>query len=321
MLPGAFLALVICFLLTACGETINSVQVELDDHFFELPDGNVMHYYAEGNPQGKTLLMVHGYPASAYLYRYLIQDLCGAQDSNYHCIAITHVGFGKSSCPGDGAMVSPLYEADQLEQFIEAMQLDQFAIIVHDWGGPIGTAASLRVSEKMTHMVLLNTILSMPESGILHRASTVTGEYFSQPRPVMESLYPSLIRGLMQWLTSSRLSERDLAVYSSPFEGDSGKCRVHASANLFSKMKTDEALFAEIEAGLQTAWAGKPALFIWASEDPVLGLGSEQGEASFRTAQALLPGATAYFVEEASHFLQEDQPEEISREIHRFLSN
>lgn len=295
--------------------------MELEDHFLELPDGNVMHYYEEGNRQGKTLLMVHGYPASAYLYRYLIQDLCGTQDSAYRCIAMTHIGFGKSSCPGDGALVSPLYEVDQLEQFIKAMQLDQFAIIVHDWGGPIGTAASLRVAEKMTHMVLLNTVLSMPESGILHRASVVTGEYFSQPRPIVESLYPALIRGLMQWLTNARLSELDLAAYSDPFEGDSGRCRVHASANLFSKMKADEALFSEIETGLQTTWAGKPALFVWATEDPVLGLGSEQGEASFRRAQALLPAATTYFVEEASHFLQEDQSGEISREIHRFLSN
>jgi len=310
-----------CFLLTACGETITSIPVELEDHFLELPNGNVMHYYEEGNPQGKTLLMVHGYPASAYLYRYLIQDLCGAQDTAYRCIAMTHIGFGKSSCPGDGAMVSPLYEVGQLEQFIQAMQLDQFAIIVHDWGGPIGTAASLRVSEKMTHMVLLNTVLSMPESGILHWASIVTGDYFSQPRPILESLYPTLIRGLMQWLTNIRLSERDLAVYTGPFEGDSGGCRVHATANLFSKMKADEALFSEIETGLRTSWAGKPALFIWAPEDPVLGQDSELGEASFRTVQALLPAATTYLVEEASHFLQEDQPREISREIHRFLSN
>lgn len=321
ILPGALVPFLMCFLLTACGETITSIPVELEDHFLELPNGNVMHYYEEGNPQGKTLLMVHGYPASAYLYRYLIQDLCGAQDTAYRCIAMTHIGFGKSSCPGDGAMVSPLYEVDQLEQFIQAMQLDQFAIIVHDWGGPIGTAASLRVSEKMTHMVLLNTVLSMPESGILHWASIVTGDYFSQPRPILESLYPTLIRGLMQWLTNVRLSERDLAVYTGPFEGDSGGCRVHATANLFSKMKADEALFSEIEAGLRTSWAGKPALFIWAPEDPVLGQDSELGEASFRTVQALLPAATTYLVEEASHFLQEDQPREISREIHRFLSN
>ncbi|MEH6592862.1 MAG: alpha/beta fold hydrolase [Halioglobus sp.] len=79
--------------------------------------------------------MAHGYPASAYLYRYIIQNLCGDEDTQFRCIAMSHVGFGQPSCPGNGSAVGPLYLAGQLQLFIETMQLDDMALVIHDWGG------------------------------------------------------------------------------------------------------------------------------------------------------------------------------------------
>ena len=117
-----------CSLLAAWGDGESRPDIAFVDYFLQLPNGNRVHYYDEGNPQGKTLLLVHRYPTSAYLYRYVIQELCGDEVAQFRCIAMTHVGFGQSSCPGNGSLVGPLYLADQLQLFIGEMKLDDIAL-------------------------------------------------------------------------------------------------------------------------------------------------------------------------------------------------
>ena len=116
------------------------------------------------------------------------------------------------------------------------------------------------------------------------------------------------------------MSEEALSEYSDPFENKIGKCRVHATVNLFSKAKQDALLFDEIATGLKTKWAMMPSLFIWSTEDPILGLNSERGSDSFRRNQELLPQAGTHLIADANHFLQEDKPFEISQRIRDFLS-
>lgn len=309
-------ALSLCWLLAGCSHDTPLPDIAFNDHYLELPNGNRVHYYDEGNPQGKLLLLVHGYPTSAFLYRHMIQDLCGEVNSQYRCIAMTHVGFGKSSCPGDGSSISPLYLVDQLQAFIETKQLDDIALVIHDWGGPIGATAGMRVADKLSHLIVLNTTLTPPFES-LDWLINFTQRYASEPRPLLEMIYPSYVRMTMQYLTTARLSEKALATYSSPFVNDTGKCRVHASLNLFSKARLDGRLFDELADSITQRWAGKPAIFIWGTEDPILSIESEPE--SFARNQALLPQAETRLIKGGNHFLQEDSPIEINTEIRRFL--
>ena len=310
--------LIFVCLLSACSDGEPMPGVSFRDHFVELPTGNRAHYYDEGNPQGKILLMLHGFPASAYLYRYIIQDLCGDKDAQFRCIAMTHIGFGKSSCPGDGSKVGPLFLVDQLQLFIDTMQLDDMVLIVHDWGGPIGAAAGIRVADKLSHLIVLNTALTPPWTGSLDGLIEFSRQYISEPRPLLEKVYPLLIRAAMQYLTTASLSDEALTAYGSPFEGGAGKCRVHATMNLFSKARLDGRLFDEIAIGITPHLSGKPAVFIWSTEDPILSIDSDPE--SFARNQALLPQATTRVIEGGNHFLQEDRPNEIAHEIRQFMA-
>jgi pimeloyl-ACP methyl ester carboxylesterase len=309
----------LCGLLTGCSDGVPRVDIAFSDHFLELPNGNRIHYYDEGNPLGKPLLLVHGYPTSAYLYRHIIQNLCGTEDTPYRCIAVTHVGFGKSSCPADGSAISPLYLVEQLQAFIQTMQLDDMALVIHDWGGPIGAAAGMRVADKFSHLIVLNTILTPPWVGELDWAMDFVGDYASEPRPLLEKVYPSFVRALMQHLTTATLSEEALAAYSSPFESAAGKCRIRATLNLFSKARLDGSLFEEVAVGITQNWAAKPAILIWGTEDPILSI--EADPESFAEVQALLPQAEIRLIDGGNHFLQEDRPEEIAAEIRIFLAS
>jgi len=318
VLKVAAVFLLICW-LTGCSQEGPRNDIAFTDHFLNLPNGSRIHYYEEGNPQGKLLLLVHGYPTSAYLYRHIIQALCGTGDTQFHCIAMTHIGFGKSSCPGDGSAVSPLFLVDQLQAFIETKQLKNMALIVHDWGGPIGVTAGMRVADRLSHLIVLNTILTPPWSGSLDWLMDFTRRHLAEPQPLLEMAYPSIIRIVMRYLTTVPLSDVALAVYSSPFENNEGKCRVHASLNMFAKARLDGRLFEELADGIAQRWVDKPAVFIWGTEDPILSIDSDPE--SFARNQALLPQAETRMIEGGNHFLQEDRPVEIAMEIRHFLEH
>ncbi len=305
--------------VSACAASVDEPVTTFEDQYFELSSGNTMHYYDVGNTNDKLILFVHGFPTSAFLYRKVIKRLCDSEDLAYRCIAVSHIGFGKSSCPGDASSISPLYLTRQLDLFIKEMNLQNFALVVHDWGGPIGTAAGMRNRENMTHLVLLNTLLSIPKEGLLAFLMDKTRGYFSKPRPILENIYPRLVGFLMQHYTTTSLSDEAKEAYQSPYRHEIGRCRTRAGLNLTSKALKDAALFEEIADNLKRDWQDKPADMIWGTDDPLLGTENKQGKISYEEIRALLPQTEPLLIPGASHFLQEDKPVEIAERINRFI--
>jgi haloalkane dehalogenase len=68
----------------------------------------------------------------------------------------------------------------------------------------------------------------------------------------------------------------------------------------------------QIEQGL-TQFIRIPTLLVWGMRDPVL------PPSVLRIWQRIYPQATAYEIDDASHFLQEDAPERIVTWIEEFL--
>lgn len=148
----------IILLFTAMLTTISQAQDWLDrslypfdSHYFELDPGK-LHYLDEG--QGEVLLFVHGTPTWSFLYRDLIQDL--SQD--YRCIAIDHLGFGLSDKPVDFPG-TPEAHSRNLSTFIQALDLENITLVVHDFGGPIGLGAGLDNHQRIKRVVLFNSWL------------------------------------------------------------------------------------------------------------------------------------------------------------------
>src|SRR6187401_3454251 len=95
-----------------------------------LTDGDV-HCVDEGS--GPPILFVHGTPTNSYEYRHVIAAL----SKRFRCIAPDHLGFGESSRPRSFAY-TPEAHAAVLNEFVERFGLDDFTLVVHDFGGPIG---------------------------------------------------------------------------------------------------------------------------------------------------------------------------------------
>jgi cis-3-alkyl-4-acyloxetan-2-one decarboxylase len=113
-----------------------------------------LHYVDEGSPDAQTTLFVHGNPTWSYLWRRPIAELAG--DAR-RCVAFDHMGFGRSDKPPYLSAYTLQVHIDNAVKFVDALDLDDITLVVHDWGGPVGLGAFVQRRERFREIVLLNT--------------------------------------------------------------------------------------------------------------------------------------------------------------------
>lgn len=123
--------------------------------------------YGEGAPQA-TVLFVHGNPESSYTYRQTIDALRSGSDKPVRIVAVDHIGFGFSD-QASFEMVD-FHHAANLWQLVSYLDLRDITLVIHDWGGAIGTGALLQEPERVKALVLMNTtVFPIPMQGMTYR--------------------------------------------------------------------------------------------------------------------------------------------------------
>jgi len=116
-------------------------------------DGVQVFYRAAGEADAPVVLLLHGFPASSFMFRELIPRLAG----RYRVIAPDLPGFGFTEVPQEREYV---YSFDQLahtiEAFTRALKLDRYALYVFDYGAPTGFRLAMAHPERVTAIVSQN---------------------------------------------------------------------------------------------------------------------------------------------------------------------
>ena len=113
-----------------------------------------LHYVDEGPPDAPPLLMLHGNPTWSYLYR---RPIAALAERGHRCVAFDHMGFGRSDKPSQLRRYGLQEHVDNALALIDALDLRDFVLVAHDWGGPIGLGAALERRDRLRGMVLMNT--------------------------------------------------------------------------------------------------------------------------------------------------------------------
>lgn len=116
-------------------------------------DGLKIFYREAGDEKHPVLLLLHGFPASSFMFRELIEQL----SDQFHVIAPDYPGFGYSDAPSNETFS---YTFDRLagvtEKFLEKLGLEKYGIYMQDFGGPVGFRVASRRPEKVTFLVVQN---------------------------------------------------------------------------------------------------------------------------------------------------------------------
>ncbi|MYN01152.1 alpha/beta fold hydrolase [Pseudoduganella sp. DS3] len=137
-------ALIVGVASVSAANAANSAEVYY--RFEKVGDVNVF-YREAGNPKAPTVLLLHGYAASSYMYR----DLIAALSDRYHIVAPDLPSFGYTEAPDRGKYAYTFDNiAKTMNRFTEQLKLNRYAIVVHDYGAPVGwrmaTAHPSRIS-------------------------------------------------------------------------------------------------------------------------------------------------------------------------------
>ena len=277
----------------------------LPDYAFEPryleQDGLRMHYVDEG--AGTPILLLHGEPTWAFLYRRMLPGLSTAGRT----IAPDYFGFGRSDKPTRIEDYSYDFHYASIERFADDLDLRDTTVVVHDWGGPIGLRLAVEHPDRVARLVILNTGIG---------AGRAPSEEWLRFRAFVRRVGTDLVPGQLVRISAvAGLADEVVEAYNAPFPTPESKAGVLAfPEQVPTEMDhPNAAKMLEVRAALER-WE-KPALVLFSDSDPIFSTVAAEHMAS------RIPGAgSAEFVAGAGHFLQEEKGEEIAARIVRFLA-
>ena len=282
-----------------------------DEHFAGLPDYPFaprwldvnklrMHYLDEG--AGDPVLLLHGEPTWSFLWRKLIPPLAARR----RVVAPDLIGFGQSDKPTEIGWYSYDRHVASVERLVLELGLERLTVVVHDWGGPIGLRLAVEHEPLVDRLVILDTGIA---------AGRPPSETWLRFRAVVRDVGGALDVGrLVEAGTARGLADDVRAAYDAPFPTPESKAGALAFPELVPTEPEHPSTAAMNRVRDALASWEKPTLVVWGAEDAVL---------PPRVAQRFvdaIPGARGpELIAGASHFLQEDRPDEVAARILEFL--
>lgn len=260
-------------------------------------DGLRMAYVEDGPADGDVVLCLHGEPTWSYLYRHMLPLLAAA---GLRVVAPDLIGFGRSDKPTDPDAYSYAAHAGWVSGFIDASGLSDITLFGQDWGGLLGLRVAAEREADFARLVIANTALP---------TGTSPSDGFDFWREFSQAVDPFDAGALVQQASHRTLSDAEVAAYNAPFPDASYQVAARRFPLLVPITPDDPAVSANRAAWSVLEQWSKPALTLWAPNDPVLG----NLQADFRDR---IPGAAGLdhrTFADASHFLQEDVGAELAR--------
>ncbi|MGC1968916.1 MAG: alpha/beta hydrolase [Candidatus Acidiferrales bacterium] len=110
-------------------------------------------YRAAGDTSAPVVLLLHGFPASSFMFRELIPRLA----DHYRVIAPDLPGFGFTRVPTERNYVYTFDAlAKTIDTFTDALKVKRYAIYVFDYGAPTGFRLAMAHPERITAIVSQN---------------------------------------------------------------------------------------------------------------------------------------------------------------------
>lgn len=266
-----------------------------------LPGGVRLRYLDEGPRDAPVIVMVHGNPTWSFYYRSLVFAL----RDRFRCIVPDHVGCGLSDKPQDYDYCLEQRIAD-LGALVDSLGIKRAHLIVHDWGGPIGLGMARRRADFVDRLVVLNTA-AFPSRRIPKRIAICR-------LPWLGAL---LVRGLngFSGAAVSMAVERPLApavreAMLWPHRTWADRVAVHQFVRDIP-LGPGHRTQAEIESigASLPAYREKPVLIVWGARDWCF-------DSEFLAEwKRRLPGARVVELADVGHWLLEDAPDTVAREV------
>lgn len=265
-----------------------------------------LHYVTTG--AGEPLVLLHGWPQTWFMWRKVIPLLA----EKYLVIAPDMRGLGDSSRPADGYDKKTV-AADIRELVHGHLGLDEIFLVGHDWGGPVAFAHAAAEPDRVRKLVLLDVPIPGDGTDVFSHDRWHHGFHWITDVP--ETLTQGRERAYLEhfyrnWGARPDAIEEDaIAEYVRAY-AQPGAMR--AGFNYYRASHRDV-----IDNQAILASQGKLGM-------PVLSIAGTGGRGRgaavvLDSARRMAEDVSGGEITNAGHWLAEEQPEEVSRQIMTFL--
>lgn len=124
-----------------------------NSHFAEV-DGATVHYQEFGDAANPTLILIHGYTASTYVWQTVAPRFA---DEDFHVIAVDLIGFGYSDKPAsfDYSITS---QARMVMRLMNVLGVGRATLIGSSYGGAVASTLALDYAERVEKLVLVDPV-------------------------------------------------------------------------------------------------------------------------------------------------------------------
>lgn len=133
-------------------EELAEVYVTEASQFAKLPNGASMHYRIEGNPNGQTLVMIHGGFGSLHNWEGWVSHL----KDEFHLVSLDLLGHGLTGTYPDH-VYNRLAQRDAVHQLLQQLEIDRYALAGNSFGGGIAIEMALAYPEEVEGLLLVGS--------------------------------------------------------------------------------------------------------------------------------------------------------------------
>jgi pimeloyl-ACP methyl ester carboxylesterase len=266
--------------------------------------------FAFDRGEGPAVLLLHGFPTSAY-------DWCGVIESlrnQYRCVALDFPGYGLSDKPA-AYSYSLFQQTDVVEGLAKALGIAEAHVVSHDVGTSVHTELLAREQEgRLGFRIVSSTFLN---GSMLQEMATITpfqkllasNETLPQAMAISDNMGVNYIDGLKSVMKRFEcLTQEDIAVMNDLIAYQEGNRRLPA-LSLYMRER-----YIHRERWIGALKEASPVQFVWADGDPVANV--EMGRALAKE----VPQAKYTELAGLGHFLLMEDPLAVATLVREFIA-
>lgn len=297
-------------------------------HRLSLSTGIDMDVFTAGNPAHPAMIFLHGFPESHRTWRHQMAHF----SDRFFCIAPDQRGYRGTSKPQE----VDAYTADKLTADIfalaDAMGVQQFIIVGHDWGGAIAWSVALNgqpggFNPAWAGRVPRAIIANAPHPYLFQRLlitdmnQRASSQYIRAFRDtdndalVREHGLTGLLLKTIKWDKPSAMEPAERAALLQDWEDRDacfGMLNWYRASALYVPAMDEDAAMPTLAAG-EFPKLVIPTLVVWAMDDLALPPSNIDG------IEELVPNVTIAPVQDCGHFVIWEQPDAVNAAMDSFL--
>jgi pimeloyl-ACP methyl ester carboxylesterase len=278
-------------------------------HRYGTVRGQRLHYREAGPPDAPAVVLLHGFPASSFMFRGLIPLLA----DRYHVIAPDHLGFGLSDAP---AVTDFDYTFDALADLtaglLDQLGVTRFTMYVQDYGAPVGWRLALARPAAVAAIITQNG--NGYDVGFAEEFWRPVRAYWAEQSPATEGpVRQALTLDAIRWQYLHGVADQSLVspdTWYHDFELVARPGNDLVQLRLFADYATNPPLYPRLHDYLRDS--GVPLLAVWGRNDEIF---RAEGALAFTEHS---PGAEVCLLD-GGHFLLESHLDAAASMVRDFL--